>query len=120
MVKGVETRSGPGFRLAAAGTFSQPCQYVGCIGFEARTETFGRELFGNGTRTGRGIEPVERRLGRIGLDLMLSQPGERRLGFGERAGEDRGALDAAPTRDPNGFCRSGDSPPALARRRAWQ
>jgi len=113
VVKGVETRLGGGFRLAAARAFSQPDQNVGRIGFEARTKTFGRELFGDGNRPRFGIERVERFLGRIGLDLTLAEASERRLGFGERAGENRGSLDAAAARNSNRLRRPGDPPSAL-------
>jgi hypothetical protein len=80
-------------------------------GLQARTETFGREFLGD--RTDRGIERVERRLGCICLDLMLAQAGERRLGFRERAGENRGTLDAASPCDPDRLRRAGDPPPAF-------
>src|SRR5271166_5239307 len=104
VVKRVETKSSSGIRLAAvaAGSaFSQPGQDVGRIGPQARTETLGGELLGDGDRAGRGIERVERRLGGICLDLVLAQAVERRLGFRERAGENRGAFDAAAARDPD-------------------
>jgi len=44
---------------------------------------------------------------------MLAQAVERRLGFGERAGKNRGALDAATAPDPDRFRRPGDPPSAL-------
>src|SRR6516162_1551236 len=113
VVRRVQTKSSGGIRLAGGGAFSQPGQDVGRIGPQARTETLGRELLGDGDRAGRGIERLERRLGRICLDLVLAQAGERRLGFRERAGENRGTLDAAAACDPDRLRRSGDPPPAF-------
>ena len=113
MVKRIETRSGAGIRLAAGGAFSQPGENIGGIGFEPRAETLGREFLGDGDRTGRGIERVERLLDRICLELMLAQASERRLSFRERAGENRGIFDTAPARDPDRLRRPGDPPAAL-------
>src|SRR6516225_8650043 len=113
VVKRVETRSSVGFRLAAGSAFSQPGQNAGRVGPEARAETLGRELLGDGDRAGRGIEHVKRRLSRLCLDLMLAQAGQRRLGFHERTRENRGTLDAASARDPDRLRRPGDPPPAI-------
>jgi len=118
VVKRIETRSGVGRRLAAAGAFPQPGEDVSCVGPQARTETLGRELLGDGDRTGRGIERVERLLDRICLELMLAQASERRLSFRERAGENRGTLDAASACDPDRLRRSGDPPAAFELREA--
>src|SRR6516164_9059699 len=113
VVKRVETRSGAGYRLGCGDSLPQSRHDLGGIGFEARAETLGREFLSDGDRAGRGIEGIERRLGRICLDLMLAQAVERRLGFRERARENRGILDAAPARDPDRLRRPGDPPAAL-------
>jgi len=64
------------------------------------------------------IEPLERRLGRIRLDLMLAQAVECHLGFGQRASENRGTLDAATARDADRLRRASNPPAALEVRKA--
>jgi len=44
---------------------------------------------------------------------MFAQAGERRLGFGERALENRSGLDPPSPRDPNRLSRPCDPPPTL-------
>src|SRR5215831_2164069 len=93
-VNGVETRSGSGCWHAAGGPLLKSGEDVGGIGFETRAEAFGSELLGDGDRAGRGIERIVCRLRGVGLDLVLAQSGECRLGFCERALEDRCGLAA--------------------------
>ena len=83
------------------------------LGLRRRAEAFGGELLGDGDRADCGIERIVCRLRGVGLDLVLAQSGECRLGFCERALEDRGALDAASPRDPDRLRGSGDPPSAF-------
>jgi hypothetical protein len=112
-VNRVETRSGSGCWRAAGGPLPESGEDVGGIGFETRAEAFGSELLGDGDRAGCGIERILCRLRGVGLDLVLAQSGERRLGFCGRALEDRGALDAASPRDPDRLRGSGNPPSAF-------
>ena len=91
----------------------QAGQHVSRIGFEAWAEPLGRKLLGNRNRAGRGVERFERRLGGISLELSFAQPGKRRLGFRERAFENRSRLDTTAPRDPDRLRRPGDPPSAF-------
>ena len=97
---------------------AEPGKHVGRIGLRARTETLGRELLGDGDRAGRSIERLEGRLGCICLDLLLAQAVECHLGFGQRASENRGTLDAVTARDADRLRRASNPPAALEVRKA--